>query len=66
VWSLLKRGINGTYVWVSQKHLQKYLWEFEFRWNLRKDQHLMFDLLMLSFVRFDPTPWPPEARRTAA
>jgi transposase len=28
-WALLKRGINGTYIHVSKKHLQKYLWEFE-------------------------------------
>jgi transposase-like protein len=28
-WSQVKRGINGTYVWVSKKHLQLYLREFE-------------------------------------
>lgn len=50
-WSLLKRGINGTYISVSQKHLQTYLNEFEFRYNLRKHPHLMFDLLLLSFPR---------------
>lgn len=65
-WSMLKRGINGTYVWVSQKHLQKYLWEFEFRHNLRHQPHLMFELLLRAFPRFDPTPWPPEARQSVA
>ncbi|MGA9138477.1 MAG: IS1595 family transposase, partial [Methylovirgula sp.] len=30
-WAMLKRGINGTYIHVSKKHLQKYLWEFEYR-----------------------------------
>jgi transposase-like protein len=50
-WANLKRGINGTHIWVSAKHLQKYLWEFEFRHNLRKQPHLMFDLLLLAFPR---------------
>lgn len=50
-WAALKRGINGTHIWVSAKHLQKYLWEFEFRHNLRKQPHLMFDLLLLAFPR---------------
>ena len=35
-WSQVKRGINGTYVWVSKKHLQLYLREFEYRHNLRR------------------------------
>lgn len=50
-WAALKRGINGTHIWVSAKHLQKYLWEFEFRHNLRKQPHLMFDLLLIAFPR---------------
>jgi transposase-like protein len=50
-WGVLKRGINGTYVWVSRKHLQKYLWEFEFRHNLRREPWLMFQLLMAAFPR---------------
>ena len=60
-WSMLKRGINGTYIHVSSKHLQKYLWEFEFRHNLRKTPHLMVEFLLLSFPRNDPTPWPKTA-----
>jgi transposase len=50
-WGNLKRGINGTYVWVSRKHLQKYLWEFEYRHNLRREPWLMFELLLAAFPR---------------
>lgn len=50
-WGIVKRTINGTHVWVSPKHLPKYLGEIEFRWNLRNDQRLMFPLLMASFRR---------------
>lgn len=50
-WLLVKRGVSGTYVWCSQRHLQTYLREFEFRWNLRKQPHLMFPLLCQSFAR---------------
>lgn len=35
-WSLLKRGILGTYHWTSQKYLQAYLDEFSYRYNVRK------------------------------
>lgn len=48
-WSQLKRSIKGTHVHVSRQHLQKYLREFEFRYNMRKDQSLMFSRLLLSF-----------------
>jgi transposase-like protein len=33
--SILKRGINGTYHHVSQRHLKRYLAEFDFRYNAR-------------------------------
>jgi transposase-like protein len=35
-WSLLKRSIRGSYVWVSPEHLQAYLDEQAFRFNCRK------------------------------
>lgn len=34
-WSLLKRGIYGVYHHVSPKHLDKYVDEFEYRYNTR-------------------------------
>jgi hypothetical protein len=35
--SLLKRGITGSFHQVSIKHLQRYLTEFEYRLNRRED-----------------------------
>ena len=35
VFSLIKRGVMGTWHSVSRKHLPNYLNEFEFRWNTR-------------------------------
>ncbi len=35
-WSLLNRGIYGIYHQVSPKHLHRYCFEFEYRFNLRK------------------------------
>jgi len=34
--ALLKRGITGSFHHVSKEHLQKYVDEFSFRWDLRK------------------------------
>lgn len=36
-WSLLKRGLNGTYVSVEPFHLYRYLDEQAFRFNNRKE-----------------------------
>ena len=36
--SLLKRGIVGAFHHVSEKHLPRYLAEFDRRWNTRKDR----------------------------
>jgi len=33
--SLLKRGILGTFHHVSERHMERYLSEFDFRWNMR-------------------------------
>lgn len=51
LWAQLKRGINGTHIHVSQKHLPKYLGEFEYRHNMRHLPHLMLDRLLVSFAR---------------
>lgn len=48
-WSIIKRSIRSTHVWVSPKYLATYLGAFEFVWNLRKQPQLMFDLLLLAF-----------------
>ena len=48
-WSRIKNSIRGTHVHVSRKHMQSYLGEFEFRFNLRRTPHLMFDRLLASF-----------------
>lgn len=50
---ILKRSIRSTHIWVSAKHLPKYLAEFEYRMNLRSTPKLMFDL-MLSFRNLRP------------
>lgn len=34
--SIFKRGMNGTYQHCSQKHLKRYLAEFDFRYNTRE------------------------------
>lgn len=36
--ALIKRGVYGTFHHVSKKHLHRYLAEFDFRWNMRKDE----------------------------
>jgi hypothetical protein len=49
-WSLLKRGISGTYVSVEPFHLFRYLDEQTFRYNNRKnkDDQARFELAMRS------------------
>ena len=36
--AILKRGLIGTFQSVSEKHLQRYCTEFDFRWNTRMSQ----------------------------
>jgi fructose 1,6-bisphosphatase len=44
--SLLKRGLIGSFHRVSIKHLYRYLWEFETRFNQRKSPDRFTDLVM--------------------
>jgi len=45
-WAQLKRSIRGTHISVSAKHLPKYLGEFEYRFNRRKNPGAMFGELL--------------------
>ena len=45
-WSQLKRSISGTHVWVSKRHLQRYVDEFAFRFNQRHEPEPMFTVLL--------------------
>ena len=44
-WSLLKRGIVGTYHKVSKKYLPLYLAEFQYRHNNRNNPNIFFDVI---------------------
>jgi transposase-like protein len=46
VWSLFKRSIVGSYHQISVKHLDRYLGEFEFRFNNRNNPYLFRDTLL--------------------
>ncbi|GAA5100884.1 IS1595 family transposase [Chryseobacterium ginsengisoli] len=52
-WNILKKSVSGMYNHVSRKHLQKYVDEFVYRFNLRKvtDQEKFRYLLSNSNVR---------------
>jgi transposase-like protein len=52
-WNILKKSVSGMYNHVSKKHLQKYVDEFVYRFNLRKvsDQEKFRYLLYNSNVR---------------
>jgi transposase len=49
-WSHFKNSVRGTHRAISRKHMQKYLVEFEFRFNLRREtSSVMFDRLIEAF-----------------
>ncbi|AYM99638.1 IS1595 family transposase [Chryseobacterium sp. 3008163] len=52
-WNILKKSVSGMYNHVSRKHLQKYVDEFVYRFNLRKtpDNEKFKHLLVNSDVR---------------
>jgi transposase-like protein len=45
-WSLFKRSVVGSYHKVSEKHLDAYLDEFEWRFNNRKNPYLFRDTVL--------------------
>lgn len=45
-WSQLKRSIDGTFHFVSPRHLQAYVDEFAWRYNHRSSEQHPFDLLL--------------------
>jgi transposase len=45
-WGQFKRSVRGTYHFVSEKHLQSYLDEFAFRYNLRHSSVPVFEVLL--------------------
>lgn len=48
-WARLQNSIKGTHVHVSAKYMDLYCDEFEYRFNMRKVPHLMFDRLLAAF-----------------
>ena len=48
-WAHVSRSLRGTHVWVSKKHLQTYLREFEYRHNLRHSPSEMISRLLGRF-----------------
>lgn len=49
-WMHFKRAIAGTHISVSQKHLWKYLAEFNYRRNFRSSHEYMFNRLVSAFA----------------
>ena len=45
-WSLFKRSIVGSYHQISEKHVDSYLQEFEWRFNGRKNPYLFEDTMI--------------------
>jgi len=55
--SLLKRGIYGTFHKVSIKHLGRYCNEFSYRFNRRDQQEKMFDATIKGLLKAKPLPY---------
>lgn len=55
--SLLKRGIYGTFHQVSEKHLGRYCNEFSYRFNRREEQLEMFDVTLKNLANGKTLPY---------
>ncbi len=55
--SLLKRGIYGTFHQVSVKHLGRYCDEFSYRFNRRDSQSQMFNVTLKGLLHETPLPF---------
>jgi len=55
--SLLKRGVIGNFHQVSIKHLHRYLAEFEFRYNRRKEQGAIFNDTLKNMAQKQKLPY---------
>lgn len=55
--SLLKRGVYGTFHKVSIKHLGRYCEEFSFRFNRRNSQKQLFDATLKGLVKESNLPF---------
>lgn len=65
-WGLVKRGVIGSFHQISIKHLDRYVSEFQYRFNGRSNQDL-FTLTVACLVLGIPLPYerlagPPETR----
>lgn len=47
-WSRLKNSIKGTHIHVSEQHMWKYVCEFSYRYNMRKQPQEMFNRMILA------------------
>lgn len=55
--SLFKRGIVGNYHQLSAEHLDRYLGEFCWRYNRRRMQPWMFDMVLTNLLNRKPLPY---------
>ncbi len=49
-WGQFKRGVRGTHVTISSKHMWKYVAEFAYRRNYRASHSMMFNRLVAAFA----------------
>ena len=64
-WSLLQRGIVGSFHQISNKHLPRYLNEFQYRFNRRKEPEL-FGMTVRHLLTTDNMPYSKLVEKAAA